>query len=153
MSYRLCKKCFIDWHSCRGYSWFQASEIESAFCFQQIFWIILHAGGLEKGEYPPDPEPTGYSGGNSSHFSATAKFQKPADIFSEFSRRLSRTGDKGRVLLHEVTALGAESVNQLSQPAREALYYCAGEKAKPRNFNQWLADRDYSRRQKLARVR
>ncbi|MDD4986233.1 MAG: hypothetical protein PHQ43_10690, partial [Dehalococcoidales bacterium] len=85
-------------------------------------------------------------GGSSTRFLPTAKFRKPVDIHAEFTRRLERTEDAGEVLLHEVQQLGAESVQQLSRPARDALYYCAGEEAKRSSFAQWKADRDYKAR-------
>ncbi len=144
----MCKTC-RDWHFCRGFPWYAPGDIESQFCFNMLFWVILHARDLAEGVYPPDPRPTGYTGGSSSRFSATAKFKKAADIYTEYSRRLSRTGDKGKVLIHEVTVLGAESVNQLSQPAREALGYIAGREAKRTGFSQWLATRELRRRARM----
>jgi hypothetical protein len=151
MSFRRCQTCRI-WPGCAGFAWYQPGEIESQFCFNMIFWIIRNAEDLSIGVYPADPVPTGYTGGSAPRFSAGAKFQKANDIHGEFDRRLKRTGDKGKVLVHEVNVLGAESFYQLSLSAREAIGYCAGRNAKRRTFAQWLADKDYERRHKLIKI-
>ena len=145
-----CTTC-KDWRTCRGFGWYQPSEIEAQFCFNQIFWIIRNGEALHEGIYPSDPRPSGYSGGGGSHFKAGAKFQKPNEIHGEFDRRLKRTGEKGKVLLHEILKLNAQSVGDLSQSAREALYYCAGKDAKRTNFATWLAVRNYKNKLKSYR--
>ncbi len=141
MSYRRCDNC-RTWKYCRGYDWFQPFEIERNFCKLQVLFLIGIVETLEIGEYPPDPAPTGYVGGNTGGFRSGARFQRPADLYSELTSRISRTGKDGDTLLHEVRHLGA-TLHNLSQAARNALGYCCGEKRKRQKYGIWLSRRKY----------
>jgi hypothetical protein len=144
MSNRRCASCH-SWGGCPGFEWYEPNEIQ--FCSNQIFFIIENLNALEIGEYPPNHENTGYTGGNSKpQFRSGGNFMTAATLFAEFDRRLKRTGKAGKTLIHEVTVLDAQRPDRLSQTARDALYYCAGRDAKRMSFAGWLAQRERRRR-------
>ena len=141
MSYRRCLGC-RTWHLCSGYNFYLPAEIESQFCKHHVLFLLVHLDVLEDGEYPPDPAPTGYIGGNKPIFRAGARFQRPADLFSEITARLERTGMDGDTLIHEVQTFNANLL-QLSQAARNALNYCCGNNRKNSSYPRWLRNRRY----------
>jgi len=140
MSYRRCDKC-RSWLGCQGYNWYQPYEIEDNGCRQQLIWIITNLDGLARGEYPPDPQGSGYVGDNKPIFRSGGKFHTARDIYDEYNPRLERAGEDGETLIHEVhQGLG---LNELAKAARNALNYCAGYKRKKRRYGIWLSTRTY----------
>lgn len=151
MSVRPCHVC-REWRSCPGYPHFTPAEIESRFCYYHVLFILRHREILERGEYPPDPTPTGYTGYGDTRYHAGAKFTRPIEIIAEVDRRLKRTGRAGRTLEHEITVLNAWRPELLSAEARDALYYCCGRDAKRKGFAGWRSGRAWKRRNRETKM-
>jgi hypothetical protein len=76
--------------------------------------------------------------------STEALFAKAILIIAELDQRLARTGLRGELLAEQ--CVNREKMDYLGDNARDALYYVAGWRRKPRSFSQWLSDRKYQRR-------
>lgn len=149
MSFRLCDNC-RSWRGCPGYEFFEPREI--SFCFHQCVWLISVLDILEDGEYPPDPVPTGYAGGDKPRFRSGGAFITAASLFAEIDWRLKRADGDGETLKHEVQQLGVTNYLNLSRAARNALSYVAGYKRKPK-YGRWLANREYYRALRMVKVK
>jgi len=141
LSYRRCDKC-RTWRFCRGYIFYEPFEIERNYCKHQIIFLIEHLSILEIGEYPPDPQYSGYTDAGHKPIFGPKK-HTPESLFSEVTLRLPLTGDDGDTLTHEIQSFNA-TLPQLSQSAKNALGYICGTKPKKMRYGEWLSGRKYS---------
>jgi hypothetical protein len=135
-----------DWRDCPGRAWYSLHD--NCYCRMQTLWIVTNCIDYFEDKYvsmgwpEEDKGETGYNDTPVQHSQpSTAGFTRPIQEIAEVIKRLERTGKDGRLLLFE--SRSRDTVEELSQDARNALNYCAGWKRKHRSYRQWLADRDY----------
>jgi hypothetical protein len=135
------KRCRL-WKGCEGKDYFDLSEVD-AFCFNQIEWLVINflrcEGNeilLERDTWPDNKMSENYSTSPSNH----APFEAVMMCIGELRARLAMTGLSGRVLVLEI----CQGI-QLSDDAKWARGYVAGNKRKNRSFNQWKADKKYTK--------
>lgn len=124
---------------CIGKLWYYYAEIK--FCVPQVIWIIFHSDTFLEGSWPPNPEVSSYIDPKiQTGFRDEAYFAKPEEMIGEVEARLKTTGVSGEALIGEVRqGLG---LDQLSRPARDALFYVRGWRRKRQSFSQWMAERN-----------
>ncbi len=128
----VCKR----WQDClygeKGKDWYSYSEIYS-WCPHQIIFIIENADTLRAGNWPLNPEGSGYiDPAIHTGYASEAYYTKPVGIIAEVNKRLERTGVHGKLLRAEVIA-GLD----LSEESKSALRYCSGRRRKQMSYNAW----------------
>lgn len=120
------------------------------FSREQCLWIMVHYDIIAGGNWPPDPQGTGYvdPGVPSHRTKAYGGFEVPAQIFSEMDSRLNLCSTDGMTLLHEVTN-GLEDYQSLSNPARSALNYCSGWRRRKTTYVQWCAVKRFRQKSRI----
>jgi hypothetical protein len=126
------RRCRL-WKDCTGKDYFELSEI--SYCFNQVEYLILnflHCEGneilLERDTWPDNKMSENYSTSPSSH----APFEAVMMCVGELRTRLALTGLSGRVLVLEI----CQGI-QLSDDAKWARGYVAGNKRKTLSFSDW----------------
>jgi hypothetical protein len=144
-----CPKRCRNWKNCPGRDYYDISEI--VFCFQQVEFLIvnfLRCEGneikLERDTWPDNLTSENYSTSPSCH----APYEAVMMVIGELRARLSKAGLSGRVLVLEY----CQGI-QLSDDAKWARGYVAGNKRKTVSFNQWKADKKYSKTIKTSVVK
>lgn len=131
-----CRQC-KSYKDCPGKQWFHYGEIR--WCIWQVLWIIEHSVTLLAGNWPPNPEGSGYvDPGIKTGYASEGYYVKPVGILAEVEYRLKRCGVDGKLLRAEVLA-GLE----LSQESKSALHYCKGWRRKRMSYQRWLRHRRY----------
>jgi hypothetical protein len=132
-----CRSC-KSWKECTtpDRDWFSYGEI--TWCKYQVFWLLKWEEYLGIGIWPT-PESTAEAPKRT--ISKDAQYVNPMVVMAELRTRLEKTGLKGDLLRDQCKL--REKVLYLSNPAKDALYYCSGWKRKDRSFSQWLKDRRY----------
>ena len=107
------------------------------FCPVQIFFLLKYDEILRGHGWPvPDDNAPG---GMSTKVLGEADFVKVSLILAELHERLDKTRLKGEVL--EAQCKVVDKVEYLSDNAKDALYYVAGDSRKDTPFTVWLAKR------------
>jgi hypothetical protein len=142
-----CQRC-KSWKGCPGKEWFSYGEIR--WCAQQVFWLLKYADELQIGWLAPDA--TSCPGARGKVINTEAAFVNARIVMGELNYRLGRTGLKGRLLTEECK--NREEMDDLSNEAKEALYYVSGWRRRDLSFNGWLKQRRYRRNdyQKVVKV-
>lgn len=131
------------WKGCPGKEWFDFGEIR--WCPQQNFWLLKYADILHAGEWPT-PDVT-VAGGMRGMKVTEAAYVKVVIAIGEVDDRLKKTGWRGRLLAEECK--NKEMMDDLSNDAKDALYYVAGWRRKETDFNDWRKKRRYRVHQKV----
>jgi len=117
---------------------------EINFSREQMIWLIEWLPTLETGNWPGNPQDTGYTdtaGVQRSH-SHHAPFETAAQIYAEVTARLRRTRRSGETLVWEVQH-GLADYNLLCPAAKDAINYISGWRRRHVSFSQWQADKKY----------
>jgi len=131
-----CRKC-KSYKDCTGKSWFHYGEIR--FCPFQVLWIIEHSDILLSGDWPPNPEGSGYIDPKiKTGYASEGYYTKPVGILGEVNYRLKRAGVNGKLLRAEILA-GLD----LSDESRSALMYVKGWRRKTISYQRWERQRRY----------
>lgn len=131
-----CRRC-KSYKDCPGKPWFHYGEIR--WCVYQVIWIIENSEILRAGNWPPNPEGSGYIDPQiKTGYASEGYYVKPVSILAEVEARLKRAGVNGKLLRAELLA-GLE----LSQESKSALHYCKGWRRKRMSYQRWLWDRRY----------
>lgn len=143
-----CRDCH-SWKDCpapeRG--WYSYGEVR--WCVYQVFWILKWEEYFDIGIWPT-PESTVEAPKRT--LSKDAQYVNSMIIIGELRVRLEKTGLKGKLLREECQ--NREKMLYLSDPAKEALWYCAGWRRKGMSFRDWLKQRKHRQyeHQKVVKV-
>lgn len=132
-----CRKC-KDYRDCtRNHDWFHYGEIR--WCVWQVIWVIENSGTLLAGNWPPNPDGSGYIDPKiKTGYGSEAYYTKPAGILAEVEYRLRRTGIEGKLLRAEIKA--GETMDSMEPEARSALMYIKGWRRKRIGYKRWLRE-------------
>lgn len=137
---RPCRDC-KDWNLCSltesEKEWFGYQHVR--FCIHHIFWLLKYEE-IIRGKAWPIPDELA-PGGMRPQILSEAAFVKISVVLAELSYRLSRCGDKGDLLSEECKR--REKVQYLSDKAKSALYYVAGDNRKKTSFRVWQGMKRY----------
>jgi len=100
--------------------WYSPGEI--LFQRDEILWVLQYIELIEEGVWPPDFKHTGYTGGKRGRRFGSAYFEVPITISAEVKRRLSATGEDGKLLFWQVKA-GITNFEDLESEAKCALNF------------------------------
>lgn len=153
MSERDCRQC-RTWKGCRGKwyvtkrdsegevkeeeEWYSHSEIR--WCPRQVFWILRHSQDFDAGRWPKPPRVLKCDA-KKGNVITEATFCKPKRIIGEVRARLTKCGDKGRIL--ERDAIRVETMTYLEDDIKSVLYYVSGWRRKDTPLRTWRAMRRY----------
>ena len=134
-----CREC-KRWKDCPtpDLEWYSYGDIR--WCPYQVFFLLRYEEYLSVGIWPT-PESTCEAPKKT--ISHDAHYVNSMIVMAELHSRLEKTGLKG-ALLREQCKL-REKVLYLSDPAKDALYYCTGWRRKATDFTTWLAIRRYKK--------
>ena len=111
-----CLECKFYQKCTRLHDWFSYSEVR--WCPFQVIFIIEHSGELLEGNWPDNPDGSGYTDPMIKlGYRSEAYFTKPEEIIGEVEYRLKTTGDAGDALVDEILN-GTVIIDRLSRPAR-----------------------------------
>lgn len=131
-----CQVC-RDWRRCvynEGKEWYTYPEIR--YCPYQVMWVIEKADTLRAGNWPPNPEGTGYiDSAIHTGYSSEAYYTKAVRVIADVSKRLDRTGVDGKLLKEQVE--NGKTIDKLEPESRSALMYIKGWRAKRMSYNAW----------------
>lgn len=130
------------WDKCLGKDYYTLEDIQ--YCPNQVQWIIFHLIKYETGLFTgsdewPLGEESGYTDGIRVQPSSHAYFEKIRQITADITSRLSKTGNDGRLLVLEIQ----NEVYELSQDAKNVLYYISGWRKKRLLYPEWKKQRKY----------
>jgi len=127
-----CQHC-KDYRECTAPpNWFHYGEIR--WCPFQCIWILRNADTLRAGRWPPQ-EGQAESPKGKSQFKTEASFVKPELVIGEVEARLSRTPDKGELLITQIE--DGRTFDNLSDGAWAILMYIKGNRRKQISFRRW----------------
>ena len=122
--------------------WYSPREI--IFSRDQVLFLLENLTLLRKGEYPPDPANSGYTGNDRGSISTHAPFETPCQFAAEIDSRLDVTNLYGKLLLAEINA--GVPLWELSKESRLALNYCSGWRRRRMSFSDWKRTKLYRQR-------
>ena len=118
-------------------SWFHYGEIR--WCVFQVLFIIEHSVTLWAGNWPTNPEGSGYiDPGIKTGYSSEGYYIKPVGILGEVEYRRKRTGTDGKLLKEQVE--NGKDITMLEPESRSALMYIKGWRRKKINYKRWLRE-------------
>ncbi len=103
-----------------GKDWYSPGEI--LFKRDEIIWVLKNIELIEKGIWPPDFKPTGYTGSKRGRRFGHAYFEIPCTISAEVKRRLAAAGEDGKLLYWQVKA-GITNFEDLESESQCALNF------------------------------
>jgi hypothetical protein len=121
-----CQQCELRWDECRCPSWPLRLFV---YAKPQLFWLLKNGLSWPDGDAGFTDERVQRSK------TGSAPFEAVVCVVAEIEARLARCGEAGEALRDE--AIRAECVNDLSRPAKRALWYCTGWKRKRISYALW----------------
>jgi len=130
--------------------WYEPREI--IFSREQMLWLISWLLVLIEGNWPPNPQGSGYTEAPNVQHSRSrhAYFETPCQIAAEVEWRLKRTGIEGKLLVAEIR-LGL-MLEELQPESRRALNYISGWRRRKTPYRVWLAKKRYRKYTILVRT-
>ena len=124
--------------------WLPLREI--IFTRDQVLWLLPYLSMLQEGQYPLNPQGTGYVDApmKKLRVKASAYFTRPVEIAAEIDIRLEKTGIEGKLLVAEARV--DMRINELSPEARTALNYISGWRRRKLSYSAWKKQRKYHRK-------
>ena len=150
-----CRHC-QGWKGCPG-QWYPDDEGEEtewysygdiSWCPHQAFWILKHSEDFDCGRWPKPPRSLECDIKKHAMIVTEAAFCRPKRIIAEVRVRLTRCGDKGRIL--ERDAILREKMMYLDDDITQVLYYVSGRSRKDTPLRTWRAMRRYRNDNKKA---
>ena len=143
--FRPCREC-RRWRDCllteTEKEWFSPIDCWRL-CPLHVFFLLRYESVLRGHQWPMPDQNTG---GTTNRAVSDAVFTKASLLLAEVYQRIERTGLKGELLAEQCKS--REKVEYLSDHAKDALFYVAGDRRKGSSFTLWLARRRYRRDKK-----
>ena len=142
-----CRRLRQSWRKCPGgLLWYEPNDIR--FCPNQMMWLYEHDHLLANGQWPPDPQDTGYydTGKRTPSFKG-AYFEGPIGYHVEINWRLDQCNKDGQLARqHYVEGMDelslAELINvsvyKVQRRLRRVLVYVSGYNRKSRTYYEFI---------------